>query len=138
VEYLIRAMPDVIRNLPKAKLMIIGDGLEKERLVNLANELKLGNSILFAGKIKNEDLPKFYASADVFVGPSIITEKGDTEGLGVVFLEAIASGTCVIGTNVGGIPDIIKNNEGNKLFDFKGAESKMWNDWNRFFNAPLP
>src|SRR3989344_3251708 len=44
VEYLIRAMPDVIRNLPKAKLMIIGDGLEKERLVNLANELKLGNS----------------------------------------------------------------------------------------------
>ena len=45
------------------------------------------------------------------MGPSIITKTGDTEGLGIVFLEALASGTCVIGSNVGGIPDIIKNNK---------------------------
>ncbi len=119
VEYLIKAMPDVLNKLPNAKLLIVGDGSEKEKLTNLTNELNLKNNVIFAGKIKNDDLPKLYATADVFVGPSIVTEKGDTEGLGVVFLEAIASGTCVIGTNVGGIPDIIKTNETGILVEEK-------------------
>ena len=122
VEYLIKAMPDVLNKLPNAKLLIVGDGSEKEKLTNLTNELNLKNNVIFAGKIKNDDLPKLYATADVFVGPSIVTEKGDTEGLGVVFLEAIASGTCVIGTNVGGIPDIIKTNETGILAEEKNPE----------------
>jgi L-malate glycosyltransferase len=61
--------------------------------------------------VESKNLPKFYATADLFVGPSIVTKSGDTEGLGVVFLEALASGTCVIGSKVGGIPDIIKDDK---------------------------
>ena len=64
-------------------------------------------------------MPNYYATADIFILPSIITESGDTEGLGVVLLEAIASGTVVIGSNVGGIPDIIKDRKTGLLVDEK-------------------
>lgn len=107
--YLIMAMPNVLRKFPGSKLVIVGDGSEKQPLLDKARELSLQDSIIFVGNVKNERLPDYYSSADVFVGPSIITKSGDTEGLGVVFLESLASGTPVIGSNVGGIPDIIKN-----------------------------
>ena len=118
-EYLIKAMPFVLKRLPEAKLLIVGNGPEKNKLVNLARELNMESSVIFTGSILNKDLPRFYATADVFAGPSIVTEKGDTEGLGIVFLEVIASGLCVIGTNVGGIPDIIKHNKTGILVEQK-------------------
>src|SRR3989344_1667939 len=110
IKYLITAMNEVIKKFPKAKLVIVGDGPEKTNLELLTKKLNLGNNIIFTGKIENKYIPQFYATADLFVGPSIVTKSGDTEGLGVVFLEALASGTCVIGSDVGGIPDIIKHN----------------------------
>lgn len=122
VEYLIRAMPTVLEKLPKSKLVVIGDGPRKEKLANLVAELNLENDVAFLGKIKNEELPKYYATADVFVGPSIVTKSGDTEGLGIVFLEAIASGTCIIGSNVGGIPDIVKHNTTGILVEEKNVK----------------
>lgn len=111
LKYLIMAMPDVLNKFPDAKLVIVGNGPEKDNIMKLISELGLTKNIVLAGKIENKELPDYYAAADVFVGPSIVTKKGDTEGLGVVFLEALASGTCVIGSNVGGVPDIIKNNK---------------------------
>ena len=55
------------------------------------------------------DLAEYFATADIFIGPSIITSSGDTEGLGVVFLEAMASGTTVVASDVGGVGDIIED-----------------------------
>ena len=111
VKYLILAMKDVAKRFPDSKLVVVGDGPERNGLEILAKELKLEDSIVFMGSLENRHLPEFYATADLFVGPSIVTQSGDTEGLGVVFLEALASGTCVIGSDVGGIPDIIKHNK---------------------------
>lgn len=108
-KYLIKAMPAVLKKFPEAKLIIVGSGPEKEDLIKLSNELKINKNIIFTGELQNKILPEYYATADVFILPSIITKTGDTEGLGVVLLEAIASGTAVIGSGVGGIPDIIKN-----------------------------
>ncbi|MBS3096160.1 glycosyltransferase [Candidatus Woesearchaeota archaeon] len=119
IKYLISSMKDVIKKFPDAKLVIIGDGPERKGLEILAKDLKLDGSIIFAGSVENRHLPEFYATADLFVGPSIVTESGDTEGLGIVFLEALASGTCVIGSNVGGIPDIIKHNDTGLLVNQK-------------------
>lgn len=110
IKYLIKAMPNVLQEFPEARLMIVGDGPEKKRLERLTEELDLCGRVIFIKKTSHKELPKYYASADLFIGPSIVTESGDTEGLGVVFLEALASGTAVIGSDVGGIPDIIKNN----------------------------
>jgi len=122
IPYLIKAMPYVIEKLPNTKLMIIGDGPKKEEISCLVNKLGINDNIIFIGKIPNKELAKYYASCDVFVLPSIITEEGDTEGLGVVLLEALASGTAVIGSSVGGIPDIIKDGKTGLLTEQKNPE----------------
>ena len=108
--YLINAMPEILRKIPKARLVIAGDGPEREMLERRSRELGLGEKIVFAGRVSGSRKRQLYSAADAFVLPSIVTADGDTEGLGVVLLEAMASGTPVIGSNVGGIPDVIKHN----------------------------
>ena len=67
--------------------------------------------VLFAGGIANMQLPAYYATADIFIGPSIQLEGGDIEGFGLTFVEAMMSGCLVIGTRVGGIEDIIQDGD---------------------------
>jgi len=107
IEYLIESMKYVIKRHPNIKLIIGGSGPERERLEKLSENLNIENNIVFVGYISSQDLPKYYASSDIFILPSIITKENDTEGLGVVLLEAMASGTPVVGSNIGGITDII-------------------------------
>ncbi len=121
--YPIDAMPRVLEKLPNAKLVLIGDGPERQRLEKQAEGLGLEKSVIFAGKATHKELERWYPTADVFVLPSIVTKEGDTEGLGVVFLEAIASGTPIIGSDVGGIPDIIRHNDTGLLVPQKDAEA---------------
>jgi glycosyltransferase involved in cell wall biosynthesis len=108
--YLIDAMPGVIRQFPDTLLLIAGSGPEKETLIKRVRELGLDHNVKFFGVVDTKDLPSLYHSADVFVLPSI-NKDGKTEALGVVLLEAMASGCPVIGSNVGGIPDIITDGE---------------------------
>lgn len=108
--YLIDAMPLVLQRYPNALLLIIGSGPEMEHLVQRVHQLTLEENVTFLGVVSNEDLQAYYHAADVFVLPSI-NKSGKTEGLGVVLLEAMASGCPVIGSNVGGIPDIIRDEE---------------------------
>lgn len=111
VKYLIIAMKEIIKKFPKAKLIIGGSGPDMKILEELSKSLDLQNNVIFVGYISNEDLPKYYASSDIFVLPSIETKEGDTEGLGIVLLEAMASNVPVVGSNIGGITDIIIDNE---------------------------
>lgn len=111
IEHLIMAMKEVTKIFPNAKLIIGGSGPVKNKLVKLCENLELTKNVIFTGYIDNADLPKYYASSDIFVLPSIETKGGDTEGLGVVLLEAMACGTPVIGSNIGGITDIIIDKE---------------------------
>ncbi len=107
VTYLISAMAAVAGQFPNSKLVIVGDGPERAALQLQVSQLGLSGSVVFAGSIPNHQLPSYYRAADVFVLPSIVDSRGDTEGLGVVLLEAIAAGTPVVASNVGGIPDVI-------------------------------
>ncbi len=109
IDYLINAMPRVIDAVPKTKLFIVGSGPLKNVFVQLSERLNIKKNIIFIDAVSQIDLIDFYALADLFVLPSIINDKGETEGLGVVLLEAMACGVPVIGTNVGGIRDIIKD-----------------------------
>jgi glycosyltransferase involved in cell wall biosynthesis len=104
--YLIEAMPGVLRHFPETLLLIAGTGPEKESLVRRVRELGLESRVKFLGVVDTRELISLYQSADVFILPSI-SKNGKTEALGVVLLEAMASGCPVIGSNVGGIPDII-------------------------------
>jgi len=109
IKFLIMAMEIVVKAYPDAKLIIGGDGPERENLVTLRNSLKLEKNVEFTGFIPREKISSVYASADIFVLPSIEMKSGDTEGLGVVLLEAMASGVPVVGSNTGGIVDIIED-----------------------------
>lgn len=120
--YLIEAIPYVLKENPKTKLIIGGDGPERKKLEKLSIDLEIAENVIFPGFISNEELPKLMSIADIFVLPSIVDRRGDTEGLGLVLLEAMACGTPVIGTNVGGIPYIIKNGVNGFLVEQKNSE----------------
>jgi glycosyltransferase involved in cell wall biosynthesis len=111
VRYLIDAMRKVVDECNNAKLLIIGDGPLESELKQQTKRLNLIDNVFFLGAIQNNELPNYYATADIFIGPSIQLKGGDTEGLGVTFIEALSSGCLTIATNVGGIGDIIKNGD---------------------------
>lgn len=87
------------------KLMIVGTGPQEDELKSRFINLGLEKSVIFAGKIPPTDIHEYYQAADIFVLPS----HTDAGGPPVVFIEAMACGLPVIGTNVGGIPEGIEN-----------------------------
>ena len=109
VDYLIRALPAVLKEYPETRLMVVGSGPMKDALINLSTRLNLSDKVDFIDAVPREKLLEYYLSAGLFVLPSIVNDKGETEGLGVVLLEAMACGVPVVGSAVGGIPDIIKD-----------------------------
>lgn len=105
------------------RLSIVGNGPEMDALKKLAEELKVNDKIDFLGKVSAQELDQCYQNADVFVLPAVIDAKGDTEGLGVVLIEALTYKLPVIATSVGGIVDIIKDNETGVLVPEKDADA---------------
>ena len=122
VIYLIRAIKQVSRK-KNVKLIIVGDGPERENLVKEAGDLVEKGIVEFAGRVSDEKLDNLYRTADMFVLPSCYDRRGDTEGLGVVLIEALAYGLPVIGSNVGGIPDIIIHNKTGLLVPEKAPDA---------------
>jgi glycosyltransferase involved in cell wall biosynthesis len=109
--YAIEAMAAIAREEPGARLMIVGDGPERTALERLTARLDLKDRVAFAGAVPNDELPALYASADLFIGPSVVEANGDTESFGVVFAEAMASGCPVVATDVGGVADLVVDGE---------------------------
>ena len=105
VAYLIEA----VARLPDTVLEIVGDGPERGPLEALVARLQIDDRVRFLGKISSDALAASYAGAAVCVLPSVLDARGDTEGLGVVLLEAMHNGTPVVASRVGGIPDIVED-----------------------------
>jgi colanic acid/amylovoran biosynthesis glycosyltransferase len=108
-EYLIRAMARVRNNHPDARLILIGDGPLRGHLEALANELHVNAD--FLGSQPLNIVQKWMQQAWVLCVPSVTAKNGDCEGLGMVFLEAQASGLPVITTRHGPIPEAVIHGE---------------------------
>ena len=105
---LIEAMPEVLRKIPNAHLLIVGEGPYKNHLEKLVNKLSLKENITFAGRIMYDRLPSYLSAADLFAMPSRSRFFGlEVEGLGIVYLEASACGIPVVAGNSGGAPDAV-------------------------------
>jgi len=110
-EYLITAVEEVLKVHNNVKLKIVGSGPLEVRIKKLIKELGLEETIEIIGNVSDEKLLEIYNLSDLFVLPSIVDSQGNTEGLGVVLLEAMACKLPVIASNIGGIPDIIHDGE---------------------------
>jgi glycosyltransferase involved in cell wall biosynthesis len=106
-KYLIDAMVQVIREFPDVTLTLAGGGPVRESLLRQVESLQLQNSVNLPGKVSAEELERLFSQGDMFILPAIIDKNGDTEGLGVVLIEAMTYKMPVIASNVGGIPDVI-------------------------------
>ena len=110
-EYLIKAFNIIVnqRKITNIKLRIGGRGPLKKKYETMIKKYALNDCISFLGYIKDEEIPSYFTEADIFVLPSIVDDRGDTEGLGVVLIEALACRTPCIASNVGGIMDVLND-----------------------------
>jgi len=106
--YLIDAIA-LLQERGPVQLMIGGRGPLKESLQQQASNLGISDRVVFLDYIPDDELPGYYTVADLFVSPSIVDSQGDTEGLGMVLLEALACETPCVASRVGGIVDIIED-----------------------------
>ncbi|MDD5043059.1 MAG: glycosyltransferase family 4 protein [Patescibacteria group bacterium] len=113
IDYLLRTIK-LIGN-PTIKLLIVGAGNMKEEYIAKARALDIASQVIFTGFVSDEDLPRYYNLADLFVLPS--TDK--SEAFGVVLVEAMASGKPVIASNLPGVRSVVENGINGYLADLK-------------------
>jgi phosphatidylinositol alpha-1,6-mannosyltransferase len=105
---LLHALPLVRHRVRDVKLLLVGAGRYQEELHALAGSLGVADSVVFTGGVPHEQLPAHYAAGDVFAMPCRTRRGGlDVEGLGIVFLEASATGLPVVVGDSGGAPDAV-------------------------------
>lgn len=109
--YLIRAFAQIAMQHPDAELVIVGDGPLRTSLESLAANLGLAGRVRFTGALPHAQVMDLMRQAAMLVLPSVTAESGDAEGLGMVLLEASALGLPLIGTQHGGIPEVITDGE---------------------------
>lgn len=117
-DVLVRAMPLIREQVPGAALLLVGEGPYGGRLRRLAAEAGVDQHVVFTGSVPPAELPAHYCAGDVFAMPCRTHGRGlDVEGLGIVFLEAAASGLPVVVGDSGGAPETVRDGETGYVVD---------------------
>jgi glycosyltransferase involved in cell wall biosynthesis len=103
---LLQAFALVVNEVPEARLLLIGDGPERESLRRQVIDLNLSHNVLMLGLISRSEMEKLFSTAWVQVIPSIWAEP-----FGLVAIEAMMRGTAVIASEIGGLAEIVKNEQ---------------------------
>jgi len=121
--YLIDAMPAVLKKVPNAKLVIIGDGDQRAELEALVARHKLKDSVTLPGFANRSDLRVLYNAAELFALPSIRDDAGNLDDQSVALVEAMATGTPVIATKFPGYSIVIEENGNGHLTNERDPKS---------------
>jgi phosphatidylinositol alpha-1,6-mannosyltransferase len=123
-DVLVRAMPSILRAVPDAVLLIVGDGPYRSKLEKLVDETGVRAAVRFTGGVPWAELPAHFDAGNVFAMPCRTRRKGlDVEGLGIVYLEASATGIPVVAGNSGGAPDAVLEGETGYVVDGRDVEA---------------
>ena len=123
VDTAIRAMAAVGARHGEARLLVVGSGPYEDELRRISAETKVTDRVIFAGNVPEADLVDHYRLGDVFVMANRALPNGDTEGFGLVFLEANACGIAVIGGTDGGTRSAVTDGENGLLVDGHALEA---------------
>jgi phosphatidyl-myo-inositol dimannoside synthase len=111
-DMLIRALPEIRRRVPGAALLLGSGGPYRQKLERLARDTAMDQHVVFTGSVPWSGLPELYAAGDVYAMPCRTRAGGfDVEGLGIVYLEASATGLPVVAGDSGGAPDAVLDGE---------------------------
>lgn len=122
VIYLCQAMQILAEQSKDIEATIIGEGPEKKTLERYVEDNGLKHLVHFTGWVDNAEVTTYYQQSDVFVGPSIQIANGWKEALGLVFIEALATGTPVVASRIGGVGDVVKDGESGYLVKQRSPE----------------
>ena len=117
IDFNLRAFSKILKKYPNLKYIIIGDGTEKKKLIDLAQQLGIQEKVEFLGMLSHEGVMKKMAEADIFSLPSW------NEAFGVVYIEAMAHGKPVIGCKGEGIEDFVEDRKTGMLVNPKDVDS---------------
>lgn len=122
LDYLIKAMPEIVSKNPNTSLMICGDGPLRKESEEHVKKMNLEKFVRFAGYVNSKEKMDYLSLSDTLIVPSIVTQSGDTEGLPVVILEGLAAGKPVVASDVSGIKDAIKDGQNGFLVKQKNSD----------------
>jgi len=137
-DVLIKALPSIRKRVDGAALVIVGGGPHSDALRKLARDCGVSEHVTFTGGVPADELAAHHALADVFAMPCRTRGAGmDVEGLGIVFLEASATGVPVIAGDSGGAPETVQHNktglvvDGRSVRDVAAAVTEVLSDRDR-------
>ena len=110
-EYLIDALPDIVQRHPDTVLVILGEGDLEDELKARVEAHGSGSHVRFVGAVSQTEVSAWLSASDVVVVPSVRDDAGNVDGLPNVLLEALASGTPVVATRVGGIDSVVTDGQ---------------------------
>ena len=111
LQYLLQALPEIIKHNPSITLNIAGSGPEQDNLEKLTSKLELKKHVSFLGRLTHEQLVTQYQTASIAVFPFIQAKDGDVEGLGLVMIEAMGCGCPVVASDIPAVHDVITDNK---------------------------
>lgn len=120
-EYAIKAFAQVLKQFPNSTLRLIGDGVEKEKLLSLVKYLGIESSVIFLGLLGYNEYMEEMELADIFLSPSIKVSGDEEGGINTTVIEAMAVGTIVFATKESG-SELIKNGVTGYMVDMGNAE----------------
>ena len=122
-DVLIRALPLVQQRIPDASVLLVGGGPHAPKLRELAASVGVADDVVMTGSVPWEELPAHHDAGDVFAMPCRSRFRGlEVEGLGIVFLEASATGKPVVAGDSGGAPDAVRDGETGYVVDGTSVE----------------